>query len=217
MSDTKQRLLDGALAALREHGVTGVSARTIASAAGVNQALVFYHYGSVDELLGAACVQATRRRVAAYADRFAAVSSLRELLSVGRELHESELAAGNVSVLAQMLAAAQAGERLAAPTAAALRMWSDEIESVLRRVLEASPVAEVADLPGLGRAVAAAFVGLELYEGVDHEGGRQAMAALDQLAVLVEVVDELGPLARRALRSKIRSHRKEGAREPLGQ
>ncbi|WP_433789433.1 TetR/AcrR family transcriptional regulator [Actinoplanes sp. CA-252034] len=216
MSDTKQRLLEGALAALREHGVTGVSARTIAAAAGVNQALVFYHYGSVDELLGTACEQATRQRVTAYADRFAAVGSLRELLSVGRELHEAELAAGNVSVLAQMLAAAQTGERLAAPTAAALRMWSDEIESVLRRLLEGSPVAEVADLPGLAKAVAAAFVGLELYEGVDHDGGRQAMAALDQLAVLVEVVDELGPLARRALRAKIRSHLKDGSREPQG-
>jgi AcrR family transcriptional regulator len=217
MSDTKQRLLDGALAALREHGVTGVSARTIAAAAGANQALVFYHFGSVDELLGAACEQATRQRVAVYADRFAAVTSLRDLLAVGRELHESELEAGNVSVLAQMLAAAQTGERLAAPTAAALRMWSDEIESVLRRVLAGSPVSEVADLPGLAKAVAAAFVGLELYEGVDKQGGEQAMAALDQLAVLVEVVDELGPLARRALRSKIRSHLKEGSREPLGQ
>ncbi|MDI6100275.1 TetR family transcriptional regulator [Actinoplanes sp. NEAU-A12] len=207
MSDTKQRLLDGALAALREHGVTGVSARTIAAAAGVNQALVFYHYGSVDELLGAACMATTRRRVAAYADRFAAVGSLRELLQVGRELHASEREQGNVSVLAQLLAAAQSGDRLAAPTAAALELWTEEIEAVLRRLMESSPVAEVADLPGLARAVSAAFVGLELYEGVDPVGAERAMAALDQLAVLVEVVDELGPLARRALRSKIRGRR----------
>ncbi|GGN49191.1 AcrR family transcriptional regulator [Actinoplanes campanulatus] len=204
MSDTKQRLLDGALAALREHGVTGVSARTIAAAAGANQALVFYHFGSVDDLLSAACEQATRQRVDAFAERFAAVGSLRELLQVGRELHDEELAMGNVSVLAQMLAAAQSGERLAAPTAAALRMWIDEIETVLQRLLAGSPVAEVADIPGLARAVGAAFVGIELYEGVDRDGAHRALDALDQLAVLVEVVDELGPLARRALKSKIK-------------
>jgi AcrR family transcriptional regulator len=209
MSDTKQRLLDGALTALREHGVTGVSARTIAAAAGANQALVFYHYGSVDELLGAACMETTRQRVAAYAGRFAAVGSLRELLQVGRDLHATELAEGNVSVLAQLLAAAQSGPRLAAPTASALQLWTDEIEAVLHRLMDGSPVAEVADLPGLARAVSAAFVGLELFEGVDPEGAQRAMGALDQLAVLVEVVDELGPLARRALRSKIRSHLKE--------
>ncbi|GAA4946982.1 TetR/AcrR family transcriptional regulator [Actinoplanes utahensis] len=213
MSDTKQRLLDGALLALREHGVTGVSARTIAAAAGVNQALVFYHYGSVDELLGAACVATTKARVAAYADRFAAVGSLRELLRVGRDLHTEELAAGNVSVLAQLLAAAQTGERLAGPTGEALRLWAGEIEAVLTRLLRGSPVAEVADIPGLAQAVSAAFVGIELYEGVDRDAAQRALGALDQLAVLIEVVDDLGPLARRALRARVRTHLKE--REPI--
>ncbi|AEV87944.1 TetR family transcriptional regulator [Actinoplanes sp. SE50] len=204
MSDTKQRLLDGALAAVRDHGVTGTSARTIAAAAGVNQALVFYHYGSVDELLGAACRQATEARVALYADRFAAVTTLRELLEVGRDLHTTELAQGNVSVLAQTLAAAQTNERLAEPIRATFQLWTDEIEKVLRRVLAGSPIAEVADVPGLAQAISSAFVGLELFEGIDPAGGHRAMEAIDQLAVLVEVMDELGPLATRVLRSRIK-------------
>jgi AcrR family transcriptional regulator len=204
MTDTKQRLLDGTLTVLGAQGITGVSARSIAAAAGVNQALVFYHYGSLDVLLATACREATRTRVAAYAERFEAVSSLRELLRVGRDLHAAELAAGNVSVLAQMLAAGQHGGRIADVTAEALQMWVDEVEKVLERLLAGSPVAEIADIPGLSRAVAAAFIGVELYEGVDPAGADRALASLDQLAVLVEVVDELGPLARRALRSRIR-------------
>jgi AcrR family transcriptional regulator len=204
VSDTKQRLLDGTLDALRDHGVTGASARTIAAAAGVNQALVFYHYGSVDELVGAACRQATERRVAHYSDRFAAVTTLRELLQVGRDLHAAELAQGNVSVLAQTLAAAQSNERLAEPIRATFQLWTAEIEAVLRRVLAGSPIAEVADVPGLAQAISSAFVGLELFEGIDPDGGRRAMDAIDQLAVLVEVMDEMGPLATRVLRSRIK-------------
>jgi AcrR family transcriptional regulator len=204
MTDTKQRLLAGALAALREHGVAGASARNIAAAAGVNQALVFYHFGSVDELLTAACAHTTRERVAVYADRFATVTSLSELLQVGRQLHAEELAQGNVSVLAQLLAGAQTGDRLAGPTGAAMQLWVDEIEAVLHRLSAGSPVAEVADVPGLARAICAAFIGLELYEGVDPAGAERALDALDRLAVLVEVLDELGPLARRALRSRIK-------------
>ena len=206
-ADTKQRLLDGALAALREHGVAGVSARTIAAAAGVNQALVFYHFGSVDELLGAACEAATATRVAAYAEHLTRVRSLRELLDVGRRLHEEELSLGHVAVLAQMLAAAQTGGRLAEPTARALGLWIEPIEAALTRLLADSPFAEVADVPGLARAVAAAFVGLELYEGVDAVGARHALAALEQLAVLLEVVDALGPVARRALAAKVKRAR----------
>ncbi|HYN97348.1 MAG TPA: TetR/AcrR family transcriptional regulator [Pilimelia sp.] len=203
MPDTKQRLLDGAVSAIREHGIAGVSARTIAAAAGVNQALVFYHFGSVDELLVAACQASTAERVAAYADRFAAVQSLRELLAVGRDLHARERELGNVSVLAQLLAGAQNDPALAGPTAAALQLWIDELTGTLHRLLAGSPVAEVADVPGLARAVAAAFVGLELYDGVDPAGAAQALTALDQLALLVDVVDALGPVSRRALRTKI--------------
>ena len=60
---------------------------------------------------------------------------------------------------------------------------------------------------GIARAVAAAFIGLELFEGVDPEGGRAALDALERLAVLAEVVDELGPVARRALRARLRRSR----------
>ncbi|MCI4063804.1 TetR/AcrR family transcriptional regulator [Micromonospora sp. R77] len=203
MSDTKQRLLDGAIAAIRQHGIAGISARTIAAAAGVNQALVFYHYGSVDDLLTAACRASTAERVAHWSDRLSGVGSLRELLAVGRALHEQERELGNVSFLAQMLAGAQTDERLAAPTAGALQLWVDELEAVLRRLLAGSPFAEIADVPGLARAVSAAFIGFELYDGVDRAAADRALAALDQLAVLIEIVDDLGPLARRALQSKV--------------
>ena len=57
---------------------------------------------------------------------------------------------------------------------------------------------------GLARAVSAAFIGLELYEGVDPDGATTALDALDGLAVLIDVVDDLGPVARKALRAKVR-------------
>jgi AcrR family transcriptional regulator len=169
----------------------------------VNQALVFYHFGSVRDLLAAACTTSTAARVSEYAEQFATVDSLRGLLDVGRTLHAQERRLGNVSVLAQLLAGAQNDEYLAAPTAAALQLWIDEIESVLRRLLTGSPLAEIADVPALAKAVSASFIGIELYEGVDQAGADQAMAALEQLASLIEIVDDLGPIARRALRARL--------------
>jgi AcrR family transcriptional regulator len=209
VADTKDRLVDGAVRALAEHGLAGASARVIAAAAGVNQALVFYHFESVDKLLAEACRRATEARVALYRDRLAAVSSLTQLLAVGRELHATEQAAGNVTVLAQLLAGAQTDPRLAPAVAQALALWVAEIEAVLRRVVAGMPVADLFDVPGLARAVAAAFIGLELYEGVDVLAAAQAVAALEQLAAFAEVLDGLGPVARRALRAKLR---RNGAR-----
>jgi AcrR family transcriptional regulator len=203
VSSTRERLIEGAFETIRRHGVAGASARAIASAAEVNQALVFYHFGSVDALLVQACQAATERRVEHYRDRFAAVTSLGDLLAVGRDLHAEERDLGNVAVLAQLLAGAQANPQLAEATRGALRLWTAEIEQVLRRLLSGSPLAGLIDCAGLAHAVSAGFVGLELYEGVDAAGAEAGLDALAQLGALIEVADELGPVARRALTNRI--------------
>ena len=203
-TDTRTRLLEGTIEALRTQGIAGVSARTIAAAAGVNQALVFYHFGSVDELLVAACMWSTERQVAEYREAFAAVKSLRELQQIGRRLHQQERDAGNVATLGQLLAGAQVNPVYATATRDAFQLWIVEIEKVLERVLADSPLNEVADVPGLARAVSASFIGMELMAVTDPEGDEMAYNAIDQLGAVIEYLDELGPTARRAVRAAVR-------------
>ncbi|MFD0394839.1 TetR/AcrR family transcriptional regulator [Streptomyces nogalater] len=201
--ETKTRLLEGALRTLTEQGIAKTSARTVAAAAGVNQALVFYHFGSVDELLAAACRYGAEKAVARYRERLAEVGTLSELLTVGREIHERERAGGHVALLGQLLAA-PTHPGLGPATAAGLDLWITEIERVLRRVLAATPFGEFTDPAGLARAVAASFVGIELYEGVDEAGAGAALDALEQLGALVAAVESLGPVAQRAVRHQLR-------------
>ncbi|QCX79196.1 HTH-type transcriptional regulator AcrR [Streptomyces sp. YIM 121038] len=203
-AETREKLLQGALRTLTEQGIAKTSARSVAAAAGVNQALVFYHFGSVDELLSEACRYGTEQRVARYRDALAAISTLGELLEFGRRMHEEERAAGSVAVLGQLLAGAQTQPRLAAATAAGLSLWVAEVEEVLVRVLGASPLGGFVDAVGLARAVAASFVGIELYEGVDAEGAGRALDALEDLGALVAALDDLGPVAQRAVRHRLR-------------
>ncbi|WJV46133.1 TetR/AcrR family transcriptional regulator [Streptomyces flavofungini] len=201
---TREKLLEGAVRTLTEQGIAKTSARSVAAAAGVNQALVFYHFGSVDDLLSEACRYATEQRVGRYRERLAAISSLTELLAFGREMHEEERDAGHVAVLAQLLAGAQTQPRLAAATSAGLSLWVAEVEKVLVRVLASTPLGEFADPVGLARAVAASFVGIELYEGVDRDGASRALDALEQLGAVAAALDDLGPVAQRAVRHRLR-------------
>jgi AcrR family transcriptional regulator len=204
MVDTRQLLINGTIETIRTHGLTGASARTIAATAGVNQALVFYHFGSVHDLLKAACLATTKDKVTRFVERLDGVTDLRQLLALGRTMHAEERAEGTVLVLAQLLAGAQTDPKLAEATEAALQLWITPIEQTLARLLANSPVAEVIDTAGLARAVCAAFIGLVLHEGVAPAGAQTALDALDQIGVLVEVIDDLGPVARRALRGKLR-------------
>lgn len=205
MADTRERLIHGAIETIRRNGIAGTSARTIATTAGVNQALIFYHFGTVHELLAAACLAATRARVEPFQARLDEVASVRELLALGRELHAEERALGNVTVLAQLLAGAQSDPQLAEATSAALHLWIVPIERTLRRLLVRPPLDKILDIPGTARAVCAGFIGLELFEGVDPAGTQAALDTLDRMAALIDVVDDLGPVARRALDSKLRA------------
>ena len=201
---TRDKLLVAASRALAEDGVAGVSARTVAARAEVNQALVFYHFGSVSGLLEAAVRRSVDLAVATYRDRFADVSSLPELLAVGRDLHEAEKRAGSVQQMAQVMAGASQDEALAAAGRYAMERWSAEIEVVLSRVLRPTPVHGLVDPHGLARTVAAGFIGLELYDEVDPDAAGSAFDALDAIGALVSALDGLPPLAVRALRSRAR-------------
>ena len=48
---TRLALLDAAEELLISKGVVGISTRKVADRAGVNQALVHYHFGTIEELL----------------------------------------------------------------------------------------------------------------------------------------------------------------------
>ena len=204
MSDTKARLLTAAAETLRESGIAALSARTIAARADVNQALIFYHFSTVAELMDAAVRASVDARVEFYRDRFADVGSQAELQAAGRDLHEREAELGNVAMMAQLMAGAQQDKTMAAAARYAVDRWVAEIETVLTRLVNGSPLGEVADANGLARAVSASFIGLELYDGVDRDGALVALDALQRLGVLVEVMDDLGPVAHRALRRRLR-------------
>ena len=70
---------------LRESGFAGASARRIAQRAGCNQALVFYHFGSVNDLLVAALEEVSARRMAAYRELLDRTGTLAELITSAQE------------------------------------------------------------------------------------------------------------------------------------
>jgi hypothetical protein len=155
-------------------------------------------------LLDAAVRRSVDLAVESHRDRFADVDSLDRLLEVARDLHVREKRSGNVGQMAQVMAGALRDETLAGAGRYAMTRWSGEIEKVLVRVLPATPLAGLVDPGGLARAIAAGFIGLELYEGVDPHGAEDAMASLEAIGTLMAAVGTLSPVAARAVRRRVR-------------
>ena len=121
--DTREALVLGALVALKEVGYAGASAREIARRAGCNQGLVFYHFGSVANLLLAALDHVSETRRLRYQEMVAQVGSIGELVDAAQAIFEEDLDAGHIAVLAEMIAGASAAPGLAPEVAARIAPW----------------------------------------------------------------------------------------------
>lgn len=186
-------LIAAAIDALRETGFAGASAREIAGRAGCSQALVFYHFGSVNDLLLAALDEVSSRRMAAYRDMLTAATSASALAAVARDILTADLDAGYVRVLVEMITAAHSVPGLGEQVAERIDPWRELTEQALRRALGRSAAARLIPPAEAARALVAGFLGLELLASLDGDR-TSALALLDRAQSLARLLDVLGSL-----------------------
>jgi AcrR family transcriptional regulator len=189
-ASTRDRILEAALAALRDEGIAGISARSIARHGGFNPALIFYHFGSVDALLVAVARSESERRSTLYAEALREVDSLVGLVAVARRLHDEEFQAGTVAALTQMLAGAVGGAALAQGIRDAFEPWTALVGETIDRLLDGTPYAGVLPAADLTTAVTALFLGIELLVGVDPDAaaGDGLFGTMESVARLVDAL-----------------------------
>jgi AcrR family transcriptional regulator len=166
---TRDALVAAAVDALREVGFSGASAREIARRAGCNQGLVFYHFGSVTNLLLEAldAVSATRRdRYQAAVDEAAGLDGL---VGAAASIFEEDLDAGYITVLVEMIAGASSTPGLGPEVAARIAPWREFAADAVRGSLGGTPLAQLADPKEVAHAIVALYLGLEMLAQLDGD------------------------------------------------
>jgi AcrR family transcriptional regulator len=188
--ETREALVRGAIEALKEQGFAGASAREIARRAGCNQGLIFYHFGSVTNLLLAALDDVSATRHVHYQAAVERADGLGELVDAAEAVFEEDLDAGHIAVLAEMIAGASATPGLGPEVAARIAPWRRFAADALGGVLSETPLAAVVEPEEAAHAVVALYLGLEMLAHLD--GDRTAALALfaraRQLAALVQML-----------------------------
>jgi AcrR family transcriptional regulator len=190
-AETRAALVRGAIQALNEVGFAGASAREIASRAGCNQALVFYHFGSVTELLLAALDDVSARRLAAYSQALERASTLTDLIESAQAIFSEDLDAGHVAVLVEMITGAQSTPGMGEQVAARLAPWREFAEAAVRKAVAGSPVALLLPARELAHGVVAGFLGLELLASLDGDRAA-ALALFDRARQVAGLLDLAG-------------------------
>ncbi len=189
--ETREGLVRAAVAALREQGFAGASAREIARRAGCNQGLVFYHFGSVANLLLAALDEVSETRRVRYRAALDRADGIGDLISAAAAVFEEDLDAGHMAVLAEMIAGASSTPGLAREVAARIAPWRRFTADALRGVMDATPLAAAVEPDVAAHAVVALYLGLELLAHLDGDRA-PAVALFDrarQLAALFETFE----------------------------
>jgi AcrR family transcriptional regulator len=110
--DTKARILEAAHRRLAREGYSALSMREIAKDAGVNHALINYHYRSKDQLVIAVLDAANRQLLERQQRLYRSPGGFAEKWAAAREFYKSDLASGFVCMQAELWAASFANPGL---------------------------------------------------------------------------------------------------------
>src|SRR5579863_2889056 len=103
---TKATIVEAALETLKTRGFAGASAREIAKTGNFNQALIFYHFGSVQNALLAGLDHVSELRMSAYRPALERAGTLPELATLASRIYREDQENGYVTILGEMVAGA---------------------------------------------------------------------------------------------------------------
>lgn len=192
-ADTRQRIMDAAVETLREEGIVGTTARAIAQRGGFNQALIFYHFRSIPQLLMEAFARTSDEQIARYEAAAADVASLHDLVTIARRLHDDDIQSGAVTAVTQLMAAATDPE-LGGQILDRIDRWIAIVERALERANPAAGTIENVVSPrSAAYAISAMFLGIELLTRLDPERA-EAAAVFDMMGNVAGLIEQLAPL-----------------------
>ena len=180
---TRQRLLRAAIELIAEAGWGGVSTRSVAERAGVNQALVHYHYRSVPGLLR----EAAHAAMAATFDPAMArltqtPDPLASLRAMAAELARIDPHSPESLVVAEAAVQAVRDEELGCQVRHMLTVFREVLTQRLAAARDSGQLSPAIQPAGLATALAGLLDGLALHRlidpGVDVSQAARAMLAL---------------------------------------
>lgn len=189
-SETKTRIVHAALETLKNEGFAGASARSIAKRGGFNQALIFYHFGSVNDVLLAALDHTSELRMAKYDEAVSTVETVEDAVRIATELYREDLASGHITVLSEMIAGSLDRPDLGPAIVERLDPWIDLTEQAVGNVLGRTGLTHLIPPRTIAYAIVAMYLGVDLLSHLEQDDGRAEalFAAAEQLSSLTRTL-----------------------------
>lgn len=184
---TKERIVEAALETLKAEGFAGTSARSIARRGGFNQALIFYHFGTLGDLLLAALDRTSEVRFERYRDAMKGISSVEAAVAVATDLYREDLAAGHITVISEMIAGSLERPDLAPQIVERMQPWIDLTTDAVESMLRSMGATGIAPPRTIAHAIVALYLGIDLMSHLEQDDSKaeEIFAAGKKLAGLL--------------------------------
>src|SRR5215210_1047016 len=192
--DTRTRILDATIETLKTKGFAGTSTRVIGGVGGFNPALIFYYFGTLNDLLLAALEHSSAERLRRYRGALDEAASLDELVALLGRIYREDLRSGHIRVVSELVAGSVAIAELGPRVVELMEPWLALAESAVERALAGSPVLELATPRRLAYAAVTFYLGANLVARLAPEQ--------EDLAGLLDDAERLAPLLDAALRGR---------------
>ena len=169
MTGTKERLVEAALATLKEEGYGGTTARAIAGRAGVNQALIYYYFGDIKNLLLAALDETSAKRMASYEALLEKTETIEDLVQLAKDIYREDLAAGHVTVLSELIAGSLQHKEMGPEVLKRLRPWIDFAAQSIEKVTRDTVLEKLVPARDVAVGIVAFYLGVDLLHQLDPE------------------------------------------------
>ena len=182
-----------ALKTLTQEGFFGTTARAIARTEKVNQALIFYHFGSVDRLLLAALDATSQDRLGRYREGLAEVTRIVDLVEAMARLYKEDVLSGHITAVQEMVAGGSSVPALRQEVLARMEPWVVFAREVINRVTAGTVVEKLVPIDDLAFSAVALYFGIET---ITNLGGDRSRAE-----TLFETGRRFAPIADALLQS----------------
>lgn len=192
---TKARILEAAFQRLVREGYAALSSREIARDAGLNHALINYHFGTKDQLVIAVLDAANRNLLERQKRMYAARGDFALKWKKARAFYESDLESGFVRLQAELWAASFSNPELCTKFLPRLLAWRKVVRQAVGEALATLETHGVVLPEPFSADVLACWIsefwlGMEM---VDLVGGKRERSehrlALDAMQQLLESID----------------------------
>lgn len=174
---TRRRLLSAATSLIVERGWGSVTTRAVAERAGVNQALVHYHFGSMDNLLREAALATLMPEITAVIDEMLDERPITDSIQqVMRALDRFGLGTELGVLMLEVILQATRDEHVLEAMGSVMGAWLEPLEPRLQLAQERGVIRDDVDAASLARVLGAVLDGFVFQRMADPEADPERVA-----------------------------------------